>query len=133
MKEHGGKTLVGVDLETLAEKLREADMLLILLTDGYIESMKDPHDIEHIAINLQLQEAAKGEKEVYLICFRPIQKKNFSLLMDMLEGSKLKNILFIDKGDERDLDRASRLVGLLMGPARISGTSGDAWLLGDKT
>ena len=123
-----GVNLVGVDMELLAKKIGEAHILLILMDDGYIESMKDPHDIEHRAINLQIHEAAKGEKEVYLIVTRPIKKKNFGLLMDMLEGSKLKNILFIDKGNKRDLDRAVELTAFLMGPARISGTSGDAWL-----
>lgn len=123
-----GVNLVGVDMELLAKKIGEAHILLILMDDGYIESMKDPHDIEHQAINLQISEAAKGEKEVYLIVTRPIKKKNFGLLMDMLEGSRLKNILFIDKGNKRDLDRAAQLTGFLMGPTRVSGTSQDAWL-----
>lgn len=131
MKRRDGVNLVGVDLEILAKKIGEAHILLILMNDGYIESMKDPHDIEHQAINLQISEAAKGEKEVYLIVTRPIQKKNFSLLMDMLEGSKLKNILFIDSGNKRDLDRAVELTALLMGRVKVSGTSGDAWLVSE--
>jgi len=120
-------TLKGVDIETLTRKIREADKLLILMSDGFIEGMKDPHDVEHVALNLQIQEAAKGEKDVYLFCIRPIEKDNFGLVMDMLEGSKLKCIIFVDPEDEEDRDMASRVLGYIMGPARVSGTSEDAW------
>lgn len=122
------KTLIGVDLEILAERIRESDILILLITNGFIEGAKDPHDIEHVALNLQLQEAAKGEKEVHLICRRPIEKKNFGLLMDMLEGSKLKTIIFVD--DKRDLAKASTLIKFMIGGIpRVSGTSEDAWIV----
>lgn len=120
-------TLKGVDIETLTRKIREAHKLLILMSDGFIEGMKDPHDVEHVALNLQIQEAAKGEKDVYLFCIRPIEKDNFGLVMDMLEGSKLKCIIFVDPEDEEDREMASRVLGYIMGPARVSGTSEDAW------
>lgn len=124
----GRETLIGVDLEVLKRKIRDAHILVIVTTESYIRGIKDPHDVEHLALNLQIQEAAKGEKEVYLIVMRPVERKNFSLLMDMLEGSRLKSIIFVDRDDKRDWERSRRLLSILMGPARVSGTSRDAWL-----
>lgn len=124
-----GMRLKSVDMEVLTRKIRDAHMLLIMINDGFIESLKDPEDLQHEALNLQIQEAAKGEKDVYLLCLRPIEKDNFSLVMDMLEGSKLKCIIFTDPDDDEDRDRVSRLIRYLTGPGmRISGTSKDSWV-----
>lgn len=120
--------LKGVDIETLTRKIREAHKLLIIMNNEYIEGLKDPHDIEHVALNLQIQEAARGEKEVYIFSIRPIEKENFNLIMEMLEGSKLKCIVFVDEDDEEDKDMAARILSSAMGPARVSGTSRDAWI-----
>lgn len=121
------KKLKSVDIETLTRQIREADKLLIMIDNGFIESMKNPQDVEHISLNLQVQEAAKGEKDVYLFCIRPIEKDNFSLVMDMLEGGKLKCILFVDPKDEEDRVMAARIMGFAMGPARVLGSSSDTW------
>ena len=121
------KELTGVDIVTLTRKIREADKLVIMMDNEFIESMKDPHDVEHIALNLQIQEAAKGEKDVYLLCIRPIERDNFGLVMDMLEGGKIKCIIFVDPKDEEDREMASRILYYAMGPATLLGTSEDAW------
>jgi hypothetical protein len=124
-----GMRLKSVDIEALTRQIRDAHMLLIMINDGFIEALKDPEDLQHEALNLQIHEAAKGEKDVYLLCFRPIEKDNFSLVMDMLEGSKLKCIVFTDPDDDEDVDRVGRLLRYLTGPGmRISGTSKDSWV-----
>ena len=120
-----------VDIEKLKQGIAEAEVLLILIGNKYIEDMKNPEDLYHVALNVQIQEAAKGEKDVYLLVRRPVERNNFTLLMDMLEGSKLKTIVFIDPKEEEDMERAARIVAIAMGPRiRISGTSKDAIIEG---
>lgn len=116
-----------VDIEILKRKIAEAHILLLMLSNDYIESMRDPEDEHHVGLNLQIQEAAKGDKDVYLLCRRPIERDNFSLVMDMLEGSKLKTIVFFDPKNEKDLEMATRIIRFAMGPGvSVSGNSGDA-------
>lgn len=122
------KELKSVDIETLTRKIAKADALILIMGDSFIESIKNPEDMQHAALNLQIQEAAKGEKDVFVICFRPIEKDNFSLVMDMLEGSKLKCIIFVDPKDEEDLEMSTRILRYLLGPgAKVSGTSMETW------
>lgn len=120
--------LKNIDFEKLKKGIDEAHVLVIMITDGYIEAMKDPSDIEHVALSYQLQVAARGEKEIYIIAIRPISRDNFSLVMDMLEGSKTKAVIFIDKDSEEDMEKMTLLLKILMGPAQISGTSRDSWI-----
>ena len=79
---------------------------------------------------MQIQQAAKGEQDVYLLIRRPIEKDNFSLVMDMMAGSKLKTIVFFDKDDEEDMEMAVRIMRFAMASAdarvNVIGTSGDA-------
>ena len=122
------KELKSVDVEELTRRIREADSLVIIMGESFIESIKDPEDMQHEALNIQIQEAAKGEKDVFLICMRPIEKDNFSLVMDMLEGSKLKCVIFVDPNDDGDREMSSRILRFLMGPGvKVSGTSADTW------
>ena len=110
--------------------MAKATTLLIMLSNEYIEGMKDPEDEYHLGLNVQIQQAAKGEQDVYLLIRRPIEKDNFSLVMDMLEGSKLKTIVFFDKDDEEDMEMAIRITRFAMASldarVRIIGTSKDA-------
>ena len=116
-----------VDIELLKRTMEQAHILLILMTNDYIEGMKDPKDEYHLGLNVQIQQAAKGEQDVYLLCIRPIEKDNFSLVMDMLEGSKLKCIIFIDPDDDEDREMATRIIHHLTGGnIKVTGTSGDA-------
>ena len=124
-------SLKGIDFEKLKHGIENAHILVILISDSYIESMKDPSSIDHVALNYQLQQAAKGKQAVFIIAIRPLSKDNFNLVMDMLEGSKLKSVIFVDRNDEEDMERAVRLLTLLMGPVRLGGTSGDSWILED--
>ena len=104
-----------------------AHSLLIMLSNEYIEGMKDPEDEYHLGLNVQIQQAAKGEQDVYLLIRRPIEKDNFSLVMDMMAGSKLKTIVFFDKDDDEDMKRAIRVIHYAMGPGmKLTGTSKDA-------
>ena len=122
------KKLKSVDIEELTRRISEADALVLIMGESFIESIKDPEDMQHEALNIQIQEAAKGEKDVFLICFRPIEKDNFSLVMDMMEGSKLKCIIFVDPKDERDREMSIRILRYLMGPGvNVSGSSMDTW------
>lgn len=121
-------SLKDIDFEKLKEGIRQATILLIMVTDGYVEAMKDPSDIEHVALSFQLQEAARGEKEVYIIAFRPLSRDNFALVMDMLEGSKTKAVFFVDKDSDKDKEKVSLLLRILMGSVTISGTSKDSWI-----
>lgn len=120
-------TFKGIDTELLTRKIREADKLLIIMNDDYIEGMKNPDEVDHVALNLQIQEAARGEKEVYLYCIRPLERENFNLVMEMLEGSKLKCIVFIDQENKEDMEMANRILHLAMGRVKFIGKSGDAW------
>lgn len=123
-----GKELKSVDIEELTRRLAEADSIILIMGESFIESIKDPEDIQHEALNIQIQEAAKGEKDVFLICFRPIEKDNFSLVMDMLEGSKLKCIIFVDPKNDEDRERSTRILRYLMGPrVKVTGSSLDTW------
>ncbi len=119
-----------IDIELLERKMAKATTLLIMLSNEYIEGMKDPEDEYHLGLNVQIQQAAKGEQDVYLLIRRPIEKDNFSLVMDMLEGSKLKTIVFFDKDDEEDMEMAIRITRFAMASldarVRIIGTSKDA-------
>ena len=116
-----------IDIDILRRKMEQATALLIILGDDYIEDMKNPSDPYHIGLNVQIQQAAKGEQDVYLLIRRPIEKDNFSLVMDMMEGSKLKTIVFFDKDNEEDMERAVRVIRYAMGPGiRVTGTSKDA-------
>lgn len=122
------KELKSVDIEELTRRLAEADSIILIMGESFIESIKDPEDIQHEALNIQIQEAAKGEKDVFLICFRPIEKDNFSLVMDMLEGSKLKCIIFVDPKNDEDRERSTRILRYLMGPrVKVTGSSLDTW------
>ena len=129
-------SLKNIDFEKLKADMEEATTLLIMVTDDYIEAMKNPEDIEHVALSYQLQQAAKGTQDVYILAMRPLARDNFSLLMDMLEGSKLKTVVFIDKDDKEDMDRAVRLIRTLMAGlgqrVSISGTSKDSWIKKDE-
>jgi len=119
-----------VDIDILKRKMEQATALLIMLGDDYIEGMKNPSDPYHVGLNVQIQQAAKGDQDVFLLIRRPIEKDNFSLVMDMLAGSKLKTIVFFDKDDEEDMEMAIRVIRFAMASAetrvRIIGTSGDA-------
>ena len=115
-----------VDIDILKRKMAQATSLLIMLGDDYIEGMKNPEDEFHEELNMQIQQAAKGDQDVFLLIRRPIEKDNFSLVMDMLEGSKLKTIVFFDKDNDEDMERAVRVIRYAMGPFKISGTSKDA-------
>lgn len=119
-----------IDIELLKRKMADAHILLIMLSNEYIEGMKDPEDEYHLGLNVQIQQAAKGEQDVYLLIRRPIEKDNFSLVMDMLAGSKLKTIVFFDPKDKEDMDMATRIVRFAMASTkdriRVTGTSGDA-------
>ena len=110
--------------------MAQAHILLIMLSNEYIEGMKNPEDEYHVGLNVQIQQAAKGEQDVFLLIRRPIEKDNFSLVMDMLAGSKLKTIVFFDKDDEEDVEMATRIIRFAMASAeariRIIGTSKDA-------
>ncbi len=103
-----------VDIDILKRKMAQAHSLLIMLDDGYIEGMKNPEDEYYLGLNVQIQQAAKGEQDVYLLIRRPIEKDNFSLVMDMLAGSKLKTIVFFDKDDKEDLEMAVRITRFAM-------------------
>lgn len=123
-------SLKGIDFEKLKHDIEKAHILVILISDPYIEAMKNPSSVDHVALNYQLQQAAKGRQDVFIVALRPLSKDNFNLVMDMLEGSKLKTVIFVDRDDEEDMDRAVRLLTLLMGPGiRLGGTSGDSWIL----
>ena len=128
-------SLKNIDFEKLKGDIENATVLLIMVTDGYIEAMKDPDDIEHVALSYQLQQAAKGTKDVYILAMRPLTRDNFSLLMDMLEGSKLKTVVFVDRDDKEDMKRASQLIGFLMSTGghrvKVTGTSKDSWIEND--
>ena len=116
-----------IDIELLKRKMAEAQVLLIILGDDYVAGMMNPKNEYHLGLNVQIQQAAKGEQDVYLLIRRPIEKDNFSLVMDMLAGSKLKTIVFFDKDDEEDMERATRVIHHAMGPnIKFSGSSGDA-------
>lgn len=110
--------------------MAQAHILLIMLDNEYIEAMKNPEDGDYLGLNVQIQQAAKGEQDVYLLIRRPIEKDNFSLVMDMLAGSKLKTIVFFDKDDKEDMEMATRIIRFAMASAeervRVIGTSGDA-------
>ena len=116
-----------IDIELLKRKMEQATALLIMLGDDYVAGMMNPKDEDHLALNVQIQQAAKGDQDVFLLIRRPIEKDNFSLVMDMLEGSKLKTIVFFDKDSEEDMEMAMRVIRYAMGPFNISGTSGDAF------
>jgi len=128
-------SLKKIDFEKLKADMENATVLLIMVTDGYIEAMKDPEDIEHVALSFQLQQAAKGTQDVYILAIRPLARDNFSLLMDMLEGSKLKTVVFVDRGDKEDMQRASELIGFLMSTGghrvKVTGSSKDSWIEND--
>jgi len=119
-----------VDIELLKRKMAQAHILLIMLSNEYIEDMKNPEDEYHLGLNVQIQQAAKGEQDVYLLIRRPIEKDNFSLVMDMLAGSKLKTIVFFDKDDKEDMEMATRIIRFAMASSedrvKVIGTSGDA-------
>jgi hypothetical protein len=119
-----------IDIELLKRKMADAQILLIMLSNEYIEGMKDPEDEYHLGLNVQIQQAAKGEQDIYLLIRRPIEKDNFSLVMDMLAGSKLKTIVFFDPKDKEDMDMATRIMRFAMASAedrvRVTGTSKDA-------
>ena len=119
-----------VDIDILRRKMAQAHILLIMLSNEYIEGMKNPEDEYHVGLNVQIQQAAKGEQDVFLLIRRPIEKDNFSLVMDMLAGSKLKTIVFFDKDDEEDMEMATRIIRFAMASAgarvRVIGTSKDA-------
>uniref|UniRef100_A0A6M3LUA7 Uncharacterized protein n=1 Tax=viral metagenome TaxID=1070528 RepID=A0A6M3LUA7_9ZZZZ len=119
-----------VDIDILKRKMAQAHILLIMLDNEYIEAMKNPEDGDYLGLNVQIQQAAKGEQDVYLLIRRPIEKDNFSLVMDMLAGSKLKTIVFFDKDDKEDMEMATRIIRFAMASAeervRVIGTSGDA-------
>lgn len=119
-----------IDIELLKRKMEQATTLLIMLGDDYIEGMKNPEDEYHEGLNVQIQQAAKGDQDVYLLVRRPIEKDNFSLVMDMLAGSKLKTIVFFDKDDEEDMEMAIRIIRFAMASSdvrvKVTGTSGDA-------
>ena len=122
-----------VDIDILKRKMAQAHILLIMLSNDYIEDMKNPEDEYHLGLNVQIQQAAKGEQDVYLLIRRPIEKDNFSLVMDMMAGSKLKTIVFFDKDDKEDMERALRVIHYAMGPGfRLSGTSKDAVIEGSS-
>ena len=127
----GGKHLnKKIDIDILKRKMAQATSLLIMIGNDYIESMKNPEDEHYLGLNVQIQQAAKGEQDVYLLIRRPIEKDNFSLVMDMLSGSKLKTIVFFDKDDDEDMEMAIRITRFAMASAgarvRVIGTSGDA-------
>ena len=119
-----------VDIDVLKHKMAQAHILLIMIDNEYIEGMKNPEDEYHVGPNVQIQQATKGEQDIYLLIRRPIEKDNFSLVMDMLAGSKLKTIVFFDKDDEEDMEMATRIIRFAMASAeariRIIGTSKDA-------
>ena len=116
-----------VDIDILKRKMAQAHILLIMIDNEYIEAMKKPEDEYYLGLNVQIQQAAKGEQDVYLLIRRPIEKDNFSLVMEMLAGSKLKTIVFFDKDDEEDMKRAIRVIHYAMGPGmKLTGTSKDA-------
>ncbi|KKN29412.1 hypothetical protein LCGC14_0844400 [marine sediment metagenome] len=103
-----------IDIELLKRKMAGAHSLLIMLSNEYIEGMKDPEDEYHLGLNVQIQQAAKGEQDVYLLIRRPIEKDNFSLVMDMLAGSRLKTIVFFDPEDKEDTEMATRIIRFAM-------------------
>ncbi len=119
-----------IDIDILKRKMAQAHILLIILGNEYIEDMKNPSDPYHLGLNVQIQQAAKGEQDVYLLIRRPIEKDNFTLVMDMLAGSKLKTIVFYDKDDEEDMKMATRIIRFAMASwkdrVKVIGTSGDA-------
>ena len=119
-----------VDIDILKRKMAQAHILLIMLSNDYIEDMKNPEDEYHLGLNVQIQQAAKGEQDVYLLIRRPIEKDNFSLVMDMMAGSKLKTIVFFDPEDKEDTEMATRIIRFAMASLedriKVIGTSGDA-------
>lgn len=124
-------SLKKINFERLKRDIEKARILLLLLTDAYIDAMKNPENIEHLALSYQLSEAAKGEKEVYIVAVRPLSRDNFDLAMDLLEGSKLKAVIFIDRDNKEDMEKMSTLLHILMGPfVRVSGSSRDSGVYG---
>lgn len=119
-----------IDIDILKRKMEQATTLLIIIGNEYIEDMKNPSDPYYLGLNVQIQQAAKGEQDVYLLIRRPIEKDNFSLVMDMMAGSKLKTIVFFDKDDKEDMEMATRIVRFAMASyetrIKVIGTSGDA-------
>lgn len=119
-----------VDIELLKRQMAKAQTLLIMMDNEYIEDMKNPENEYYLGLNVQIQQAAKGEQDVYLLIRRPIEKDNFNLVMDMLAGSKLKTIVFFDKDDKEDMEMATRIIRFAMASVearvRIIGTSKDA-------
>lgn len=115
---------ITVDVERLVKELREHERMIIMFSEEYIESIRDPNDDEHIALNAQLQIASEGNHDTYILWLGK-DRRNLPFLLELIEGAKLKAIIFVDKDDEEDMEMGSMFLRLVMGPTKMGKTSKD--------